>query len=738
MSIADIRRFVASPGQRRAQRSALALVLACGGSLVATLVAVHHWNAKATASLNSAAQRLDALTIHPADDAERAAISWGYAERLRLGLESPFRLIDEASRDSRLDADERRTVSWALLAHVVRGETYAVEPAALDGLGPVQSGASVTGEQHVALMARAISAADNPRAAELAIRVAYTLAATERLVDASAPVLVAEVAAMLADREIARREAHNVVQAARGADPIDVVRSRRRRRAFYTERPVLLAPTRDIEDAAVVLARPLLDSLRAMRPGPLVASQRTPDIAAALPPALFAAGQRVPPTASLAVTVQRHLPTLRAQTTHVDMNALARVRNAEMLVAAAARTDTGRSERRAIGRLMIASSVAMRSLAQEPVWFPTDTAIDAATTAAALGIADIAFDRDVPAGWRPYSIRSLANAITDLRRIFPALDLSAVHVLFRMNAPADSALAMHDPRTRTLHLPVMTWAGTLSHELGHDLDRQSAEQLGIAGYRSDIVARAAGSDPRAGGGAGNERLAASLRALTEELSQTPNVARTITERPAEIFATRVDWFVAQALARQGISDGFLSAVQDELLTGHVVHPERLQGSARSRSLLTALEEMTTVSAFAREEQEPSVQTLLRWSLAVPVDRRVAADILQGDAPWMPTRLLGDRPCRELDARATLVRMAAESRARGWLRLRARWTPDNQRTSLAHAALGQAPWSSAPVDNRVAALRDYVLLELESGMELPAGLGAFAAQLANRARCSNGS
>src|SRR5439155_350182 len=248
----------------------------------------------------------------------------------------------------------------------------------------------------------------------------------------------------------------------------------------------------------------------ALRPGPLVASQRTPDIAAALPPALFAAGQRVPPTASLAVTVQRHLPTLRAQTTHVDMNALARVRNAEMLVAAAARTDTGRSERRAIGRLMIASAVAMRSLAQEPVWFPTDTAIDAALTAAGLGIADIAFDR-----------------------------------------------------------------------------------------------------------AGSERHAASLRHTRENLSQPPTVGRSITERPAEIFATRVDWFVAQALARQGISDGFLSAVQDELLTGHVVHPERLQGSARSRSLLTALVEMTSVSEFVREEYETSVLTLLRWSLAVP-------------------------------------------------------------------------------------------------------------------------
>src|SRR5206468_12574647 len=146
---------------------------------------------------------------------------------------------------------------------------------------------------------------------------------------------------------------------------------------------------------------------------------------------------------------------------------------AEMLVAATARTDTARAERRAIGRLMLASAVAMRSLAQEPVWFPTDTAIDAATTAATLGLADITFDRDVPTVWQPYSLRSLTNALTDLRRVFPALDLHALHVRFRMNAPADSALAMHDPRTRTLHLPVLTWAGTLSHELAHDIDRQS-------------------------------------------------------------------------------------------------------------------------------------------------------------------------------------------------------------------------------------------------------------------------
>src|SRR5205085_8271822 len=124
-----------------------------------------------------------------------------------------------------------------------------------------------------------------------------------------------------------------------------------------------------------------------------------------------------------------------------------------------------------------------------------------------------------------------------------------------------------------------------------------------------------------------------------------------------------------------------------------VHPERLRGT---RSLITALEGMTEVAPWATAEPVPTAQTLLRWSLSAPIDRRVAAGIAQGSAPLLdgPT-LVGLMPAncaRVSDPRAALMRMAAESRARGWLRLRARWTPDAQRPGWARAALGQAPWS----------------------------------------------
>jgi hypothetical protein len=724
---------------RVSQRAGLALVLACGISLVVSVTSAKQRNLKTTARLNSAAQQLDSLTVGtPADDNRRAAIAWGYAERLRAGLESPFRLIEAAGSDPRLTTDERRTVAWALLARIVRGESHAFDAAALDGLGPADAGHSVAGEQHANLIEETVRRAENPRAAELAVRLAYTLAVAERLVDGSAPLISAEAAAMMADRELARREARDIVRSAtgQGVDPVQLVKRRRARRAFYVERPVLLAPSHEIERDAIVKAATLLHSLRRMRPVAISDSLRSSEVATiALAPRLFAAGALLPPAAPLAVTVQRYLPLIRAQVPHMDHDALARTRNGEMLVAVTRLQDRGRPQRRAIGRLMLAAGVAMRSLAQEPAWFPMDTAVSETDVATQIGVSTITFDRDVPMSWRPYYLWTLGNAIRDMRRVLPALQLDALHVRFRMDAPADSALAMHDPRTRTLHLPVLSAGGTLSHELAHDLDRQSALQQGLPGYRSDLVARAEAKDRR--GNDASSRLAASLRALTEELSELPRAVSTTAERPAEIFATRVDWFIASGLARQGISSGFLSAVQDELLTGHVVHPERLRSSGRSRSLATALEAMTSVAPSALQELEPSAQTLLRWSLAGPVDRRVAAEILRDVSPaWTPTRLIGKPSCEEdLSTRATLVRMAAESRARGWLRLRARWTIEVERPAWARSTLRQGPWNTAIADQRITQLRDYILVELASSSELPAGLSAYAASLAAEAGCA---
>jgi len=718
------------------------VLLACA-VVLATVGAGARQRVRTTADLKSAVQQLAALTAGGAgDDHERAAIAWGYSERLRLGLESPFRLIEASARDPRLSSNERRTVSWALLARVLRGDSHEVDAAALDLLGPWENGRSAAGEQHLALITSVVASARDPRAGELAVRFAYTLASAERLVDGAATLLAAETAAMIADRELARREAKSVVRSARGADPIEIVRVRRATRALYVERPVLLAPSDEVELAAIAMTAPLLDSLRSMRPMAPTPSQN-PDTssrldasATTLAARLFDAGARVPPVAPLAVTVQQYLPLVRSQLPRIA-DVLKRVRSPEMLVAAALGRESDRPQRRGIGRLLLAAAVSVRSLAQEPVWFEGDTLITAPQVAAMLGLAGIAFDGDVPSAWRPYLLHSLADGVRDVRRVLPTLRFDGLRMRFRMHAPADSALAMHDPRTRTIHLPVPTAGGTLIHELAHELDRQSARQLGLAGYRSDNVARAGTGRAGAMAGGGG-RVGASLQALTYELSEPPRDLRPRSDRPAEIFATRVDWFVAQALARQGVSSGFLTAVQDELLTGHVVHPERLRSTGRTRSLITALEGMTTVAPFAALEQEPSVQTLLRWALSDPLDRRVAGDIVRGDTRvWAPNRLIGAPSCdSEVSGRAALVRLVAETRARGWLRQRARWAAELERPAWARSVLGQAPWSEETARQRISELRDYILVELATTADLRAGLAAHVAPVALEARCAD--
>lgn len=713
------------------RRSGLALVLALAMSTAVALHGARREEARAAARLNVAAAQLDSLTDGtPADDSRRAAIAWGYAERLRIGLESPFRLVEAAARDPRLTPEERHVVSWALLSRVLRGETHDVEPASLDGIGPTLEGVSVAGEQHVELIERTVAPADDPRAAELAVRLAYTLATTERILDASAVGVAAEAAALIADRELARREAAQVVRAADGGNPIDVVRRRRAARTFYVERPVMLAPSADVERAAIEMVPDVLAALRRLAPAAPDTRVVTgaDENALALAPGLFTAGAYALPSAPLTVTVRRYLPLVRAQAPRMHDDGLANVRNAEMLLAATRIADATRPERRAIGRMLLAAGVAMRSVAQEPVWFPGDSAPSADQVQAEFALGPITFDSDVPAAWRPYYLMALQNGVADLRRVFPTLRIEGLQVRFRMDAPADSALAMHDPRTRTLHLPVVSAGGTLSHELAHDLDRQSAQQLGLAGYRSDIVARVA---ERPSAGSANRKLAASLRALTEEVAEASSGK---TERPAEIFATRVDWFVAGALARLGRSNGFLSAAQDEMLTGHVVHPQRLRNFGRSRSLLSALEEMTTVAAFAVQEPEPSVHTLLRWALNGPVDRGVAGEILRGtSATWETPALATPRSCGATDgSRASLVRLAAESRARGWVRLRARWTEVPSRPAWARAALGQAPWSDSLTEMRVAELGAHILETLAFTTELPTGLAGYAAGVAAKA------
>src|SRR5688572_26998410 len=99
---------------------AFAMMALCAAIGLLLTVIGRERTARTTADLQIAARQLRAFTERPsADDQQRAAIAWGYSERLRLGLESPFRLVEAAARDPRLLSHERRTVSRGLLARVL-------------------------------------------------------------------------------------------------------------------------------------------------------------------------------------------------------------------------------------------------------------------------------------------------------------------------------------------------------------------------------------------------------------------------------------------------------------------------------------------------------------------------------------------------------------------------------------------------------------------------------------------
>jgi hypothetical protein len=88
---------------------------------------------------------------------DELTIALGYLERLRLGLGSPFRLVDEALIDRRLASTTGSRVAWALLERLRRGDAYVIDPRVLDGSGPWSGdGHGATGAAHLALIERAV------------------------------------------------------------------------------------------------------------------------------------------------------------------------------------------------------------------------------------------------------------------------------------------------------------------------------------------------------------------------------------------------------------------------------------------------------------------------------------------------------------------------------------------------------------------------------------------------------
>jgi hypothetical protein len=106
------------------------------------------------------------------------AVAAGYLERLRLGLGSPFRLIDSALADPLLTDSVRHVVAYAVLQRTLDGDTYHAPVAALSLAGATMAELPpAIASRHVAMIDSVVAAARDPRGGEMTVRQAYRLAA---------------------------------------------------------------------------------------------------------------------------------------------------------------------------------------------------------------------------------------------------------------------------------------------------------------------------------------------------------------------------------------------------------------------------------------------------------------------------------------------------------------------------------------------------------------------------------
>lgn len=690
-----------------------------------------------------------------ADPTVEDAIAAGYLERLRLGLGSPFRLIEYALLDPRLPGEIRERLAWSLLAGTLDGTGYRVDPRVLAPGGDMTAAMA-----HMELIDGAVRGSAAPDGGALAVRLAYAMAAAEGSVPPRYSRYVAQAAALIRDRVVARQDAHRLLRAANSVDPLSLLTVWRVERKFAVERPALVAASGEVEQEAIDLAPRLVGAIReiASRPrrGPL-AEVAIPRHDPYLPPsaarllAREAAVYNAPPQTPVVVAVDVHRRSGKKPDPGWTLDARERFFaggvNEERLAAEYAllhhRAGLDLGPRLAV----LGAAVGLRGYAQERPWFPGFDGPTSRELEDRYGLAAVEFPDSVPAYWRPYYRRMLDNSLSDLQRVLPSLDVRGLRVRFGSRTGSTGTLAVHDPRTRTIHIPATTGAGTLAHEIAHDLDWQTAlRRYQVRGdYGTDRAVRLA-----------DERLARVLRGLTAaslSAAETPEHLRAHASRPAEVFARSVDWFVAVALARDGRSNGYLSSVQDDVLTGYgTVTPPDVTGGA-GQSLMALLDEVAPVYPATRRwflesygrVRPLSAYDLTRRILEAPLEggdpgiriEELVPDTIQGDSTMLPVPTVArlasahaslrdlarlrdevmsavDGSCqavgyqsRTVGARRQLARLVAEARARGIAtEVAAELMGENGRAWM-EARLDSRPLESDSMDATAAALLPLV-------------------------------
>lgn len=641
------------------------------------------------------------LSNIPADRlSDREVVALGYLERSRLGMGSPFRLVEYVRRDDRLDPVLARTLSYAILAEALDGGGYAVDPLLLNGVRLTGVGPRVrSGPHHLGMIARMVAEAPTATAGERAIRMGYGLAYAERSVRGLPESVVAHVGALVADRRRAREDAEELLRFAssRSMDPLEVMSRWRRERRLRVEQPAIsaLTPAEQVAEAelGIRIARDIrLMGHRLSGPVSLGRSRQrevleerhsrlSPEVARRL--SQLARQHDYPPQSPAAVAVLIHRGAFLG---HADADREQRSRrerfldaawNEERLVsgAAALRESDDVFDAR-LSLILVQAAVFTRAWNQETPWMPGDPAPAQRDLEVRFGLAGIGFGSEVPDAWRPYYLGMLSSGLSDLRRILPTASLRGLRIHVGDLQPGFVALALHDPRSRTLYLPPRTGMGTLAHEIGHDLDWQlGRRRYGRSGYATDLAVQRGRGD----------RIAASLSGLASSLVRAPedSIITPHDTRPTEVFARGLDWFVAAAMARDGRTGGYLTSFQDPALTGYGSARGPDVGGGAPASLLAILDHIAPVTPDLREWAlgtygpgrrvlaDEVVRAVVRAGVArYPEARFMAVE----EARDRALRAIGREQCRaasvpgetsRLDnARRSLVQFATEAAVRG--------------------------------------------------------------------------
>jgi hypothetical protein len=664
-----------------------ALVLAAIVAGLATSTRAVTVSARNRASI--AAARLES-TLARRDDSTRA-ISLAYVERARLGLGSPYRLVEQAVHDPRLDNALRVDVAWSIVDRLLAGRVYEIDPRTLDPLGKPAASAG-----YLAIVEDAITSQDDPRVGEAATRIAYGLAAANGTTSMTSLAVVAEVAAQVRDRVLALRDMRRVLSRADadGVDVVDEVIHLRTTRELEVEQPLLRPLTAAQREAAIDAAAEILERVESVAVTQLAAAPAATLLDKPAATALARIAARMPPLAATRVVVTGRSGTLRADST-LGRSAVAVINaaaNEESLVAAYAYADEISGGRSAtLPRLMVSVGVALRAHAQDRVWFPGDPAPSVGSVIGRFALKSITFDRDVPRSWRPFYTRMIASGIEDFGRAVPGYDPAGLSFHVDMGALPDSALALHDPRTHTIRLSAMTPSGTLAHELAHDVDWQAGRRLFAksGGYATDRSVRES-----------TIRLSSSMRGLTSARLAGHRISPHGSGRPAEVFARSVDWFVADALATAGLSNGYLTAIEDPLLAGFAATPNDAASLDAATSLMKSIAEMTWVPDSAASGYVRRWESLELLDPSTVLMRVMDAPVANVRAPrlpfGMPAAVMSDLAAgavcridamREGSAQERLLAMSVVARARGILQRRARYMAAGTRPAWARALLG---------------------------------------------------